>query len=183
MASCDIESSKETTELSSAEHDRGTMDESYQQSFGWFEEEINACTFGLDDEDPEQVIERRKAIATRCGKKASELRRSIRANQKRFKFCSQECSSAFQRSHGFGQEGFARKLTKRLIENDFRCELTGVTLTTETIAVDHIIPLSKGGKNDYENIQIVHATVNRMKGTLSQDEFITWCKRIAAAAN
>jgi hypothetical protein len=198
MARCDFESFAEIAE-STPEDDRGGLDEGHQQSFSWFEEQGDRHNPDLDGEDPQQVIQRRKTLAkaqkgifvcnhcgnefVRRGKKASELRRAIRANQKRLKFCSQECSSAFQRLHGFQPDGVARRLMKRLSENGFKCELTGVRLTLETFAIDHVVPLSKGGTNDFENLQIVHATVNKMKGTLSQDEFITWCKRIAAAAS
>ena len=31
-----------------------------------------------------------------------------------------------------------------------------------------------------ENVQWVHKVINRMKGTLSDDEFKSWCRTVAA---
>ncbi len=61
----------------------------------------------------------------------------------------------------------------------YKCAITGVTLTTETVALDHVIPLASGGEDDMSNVQLVHATVNTMKGSLSLAEFVQWCKYIA----
>ena len=74
------------------------------------------------------------------------------------------------------------RLLSLIKEQQFRCSLTGVELEPETANADHIHSLMDGGENTIQNIQIVHQVVNRMKGTMSQDEFIAWCKRVAAHA-
>lgn len=69
---------------------------------------------------------------------------------------------------------------KRLLEyQSFKCALTGVELTPQTLALDHIKPLSSGGEDMMENVQLVHTAVNSMKGTLCMEEFVEWCKKVA----
>jgi len=61
-----------------------------------------------------------------------------------------------------------------------KCSLTGINLTPDVANADHVHSLMDGGQNSMQNLQIVHQVVNRMKGTMSQGEFIMWCKRVAA---
>lgn len=75
------------------------------------------------------------------------------------------------------------KNLRELVEwQGYRCALSGVDLTPDIAEADHIKPLSKGGQHIFSNVQIVHQDVNRMKGTLGQDEFIRWCKAVADAS-
>lgn len=61
-----------------------------------------------------------------------------------------------------------------------RCALSGITLsdkkTEETYSLDRI-DSSKGYFPD--NVQLVHKTINMMKGSLSDDDFRMWCRRVA----
>ena len=66
-----------------------------------------------------------------------------------------------------------------------RCALTGLPLempdkwakrSDQTSSLDRI-DSSQGYTTD--NIQWVHKTVNRMKGSLSDSEFIDWCRKVA----
>ena len=77
-----------------------------------------------------------------------------------------------------------QKVTERnlryLIEDQQqRCAITNTPLTPEVAGLDHIIPLSAGGSNTMDNVQVLHREVNRMKGSLSMDEFLDWCRLIA----
>ena len=68
----------------------------------------------------------------------------------------------------------------KLIEKQkYRCALSGVELTPETAALDHIVPITDGGGDDIDNLQWVHEEINRMKGTMDNDQFIKTVKRIA----
>lgn len=66
------------------------------------------------------------------------------------------------------------------------CPLTGRRLASDNISVDHIIPLSKGGKNSIDNFRLVdkHANLARLHYTdevffkLCQDVFEFQSKRI-----
>lgn len=68
-------------------------------------------------------------------------------------------------------------------DQSFKCYLTGVNLTPETAALDHIIPVSKGGHpTDARNGGFLHSVVNKMKGSMDLDEFMQWCGRVAGGA-
>jgi CRISPR/Cas system Type II protein with McrA/HNH and RuvC-like nuclease domain len=46
--------------------------------------------------------------------------------------------------------------------------------------LDHILPVSRGGKHSIENAQVLHKEVNRAKGTLTNEEFIQLCHEVVA---
>ena len=76
------------------------------------------------------------------------------------------------------------KRIRRLVEQqNERCALTGIQLTPDDANLDHIIPIASGGKHEMSNVQVVHKTINRMKGTLPQGEFIEWCGRVVKFAD
>lgn len=61
---------------------------------------------------------------------------------------------------------------------NYRCALTGRMLTPNTAALDHIIPVHRGGKHVIVNTQVLHKDVNRAKGSLSNREFIRMCHEV-----
>lgn len=72
----------------------------------------------------------------------------------------------------------------KLIENQkFKCALTGRDLTPETASIDHIMPLSRNGSHDLENIWVIDHKVNMAKGTMTTDEFVAMCREVANHAN
>lgn len=60
----------------------------------------------------------------------------------------------------------------------FRCALTGRSLTPETASLDHIIPVRLGGEHRIENAQVLHKDVNRAKTTMSNEEFRQLCREV-----
>jgi CRISPR/Cas system Type II protein with McrA/HNH and RuvC-like nuclease domain len=72
------------------------------------------------------------------------------------------------------------ELMRLLAQQGYRCAATGRELTPSNAAMDHIVPLSRGGKHSIENIQILHRQVNAMKGTLSQEDLIALAREIVA---
>lgn len=60
---------------------------------------------------------------------------------------------------------------KNLSERDgHRCQYTGVKLTKKTFSKDHIIPRSRGGKDDWTNVVACHIDVNLKKRDRTPDE-------------
>lgn len=72
-----------------------------------------------------------------------------------------------------------RELRSLLEKQGYLCALTGRQLTPDIATCDHIIPISKGGSNTIDNIQIVHKDANDAKRVMMQDEFIRLCKDVA----
>lgn len=69
---------------------------------------------------------------------------------------------------------------RALLESQsYKCALTSWDLTPETATVDHVVPVSDGGDHDISNLQFVHFSVNRAKGTMSQQDFIALCVAVA----
>jgi len=67
----------------------------------------------------------------------------------------------------------------RLLEyQGHRCALTGRRLTPQTAALDHIVPMRRGGEHAIENTQVLHKDVNRAKGSLTSEEFLAMCREV-----
>jgi ATP adenylyltransferase len=58
-----------------------------------------------------------------------------------------------------------------LKESGGRCSLCGATKKDRMLDVDHIKPRSKGGKNTYENLQVLCSKCNRSKGNQDDTDF------------
>jgi 5-methylcytosine-specific restriction endonuclease McrA len=65
-----------------------------------------------------------------------------------------------------------------LTRQGFRCALTGRNLTPETASLDHVVPICRGGAHHIGNTQVLERTVNRAKGTLTNDEFLALCREV-----
>ena len=74
----------------------------------------------------------------------------------------------------------AAYIRARLESQGYRCALSGVALTPETTQMDHAMPLSRGGTHDATNLLCVTADVNRAKGRMTVDEFVSLCCRVVA---
>lgn len=62
-----------------------------------------------------------------------------------------------------------------------KCYLTGEVIDIyqpKTYEFDHIIPVSRGGDNSLENLQITTKKANRAKQNMTPDEFIFLCKKV-----
>jgi hypothetical protein len=73
-----------------------------------------------------------------------------------------------------------RQVLEMLETQEYRCAITGRPLTPETTALDHIVPMSRGGEHRTENVWAVHAHVNAAKGTLSMEEFLAVCRDVVS---
>ena len=73
-----------------------------------------------------------------------------------------------------------RMLLALLESQGYLCALTGVRLEVETAELDHKIPVCRGGTNDLSNLQWIHKSINRAKGTMTNEEFIEACLKVAS---
>ena len=58
-----------------------------------------------------------------------------------------------------------------LRESGGRCALCGATKKDQRLNVDHIVPRSKGGKTEYENLRVLCVNCYRVKGNKDQTDF------------
>jgi 5-methylcytosine-specific restriction endonuclease McrA len=75
------------------------------------------------------------------------------------------------------------ELRELIARQQYCCALTGVSLCPEDAQLDHVVAIANGGDNSIGNMQVVHKTINAMKGTLSNRELITWCRMVATHAD
>ena len=77
-----------------------------------------------------------------------------------------------------GYSATRAEIRQLISDQDYRCSLSGIQLTPENAALDHILPVANGGTHLIENLQVLDERINRMKNTLSNDEFIDLCRKV-----
>lgn len=60
-----------------------------------------------------------------------------------------------------------------VLKRDRRCQLCGAGPDEAVLQIDHIVPRSRGGTNDLDNLQVLCATCNRGKSN-HDDEDLRW---------
>jgi CRISPR/Cas system Type II protein with McrA/HNH and RuvC-like nuclease domain len=78
-----------------------------------------------------------------------------------------------------GKNAGRKELRDLIARQQYKCALTGVELEPATAELDHIVPVVDGGDHSIGNLQVLHKIVNRMKGSMTNDEFIKWCELVA----
>jgi 5-methylcytosine-specific restriction endonuclease McrA len=70
------------------------------------------------------------------------------------------------------KERIPRNLRRMVIERDgLRCVYCDEDLTGAEVHLDHVIPESRDGPTNYENLQVTCRKCNLAKGILSEDQF------------
>lgn len=82
----------------------------------------------------------------------------------------------------------ARKLNKNITQDDLinlwnkqhgLCALTGKTINVQDAELDHIVPQSRGGSHEMNNLRWVWNKANQAKGDMLDDEFLELCQQVA----
>lgn len=83
------------------------------------------------------------------------------------------------------KEGCVDSLTSQIFwlwhKQRGRCAMTGKRLN-RSAELDHIIPVSKGGKNEPSNLQWLAPEVNQCKNDMTVDEFMAVCINVLSHA-
>lgn len=88
-------------------------------------------------------------------------------NDLKFKICP-HCGN--QLKIRYGRQPIPRKLRHEVFKRDgYKCCECGATKDETSLEIDHIVPVSRGGTNDIDNLQTLCRECNRMKHT---DEWI-----------
>lgn len=59
-----------------------------------------------------------------------------------------------------------------------RCALTGRDLDIRTAELDHIVPKSRGGTNELDNLRLTVSEANYAKGAMTDAEFLALCRDV-----
>ena len=83
------------------------------------------------------------------------------------------------------EKNFTVSEAKEKIGSNPTCYLTGEPidlLNSKSYHLDHIIPVTKGGKNTLDNLGLLKSEINKMKSDLTVEELIENCKKILTFA-
>ena len=105
-------------------------------------------------------------------------------------FCSDECREKAEKEVRKEQmkEAFVEPVGLKTTYRDYKglCAICGLPVpnTTEpsnqwAATVDHIIPLSKGGKHRKDNCQLAHRLCNSLKRDAGEEYKIDWIQKLA----
>jgi 5-methylcytosine-specific restriction endonuclease McrA len=57
------------------------------------------------------------------------------------------------------------------------CFYTAVALDMATAHIDHKVPISRGGTNDYSNLALCTPEANLLKHNKTAEEFVAWLRK------
>jgi len=77
---------------------------------------------------------------------------------------------------GCDKDLLAVQLLQKLKDQGIKCVYSRRPLNEKNMHLDHILPRSKGGSNDINNLQWVDAGINRMKHNMTDIEFKSYFK-------
>lgn len=78
-----------------------------------------------------------------------------------------------------GKRASVNELMELFEKQEYRCALSGIPLTPQDCSCDHIVPVSSGGTDLVDNLQWVSPQVNKAKGSMTNEDFIRMCQRVA----
>jgi 5-methylcytosine-specific restriction endonuclease McrA len=135
----------------------------------------------------EKILLKRNGCSTRDEYKTKkEVKRNNRKEQRRqykvrykrihyFKYISKVHN---KRSGGYKLKPM--ELWGILKRQRMLCALTGRRLNRDNISLDHIVPLSKGGSNEPNNLRFVHIDSNTFKMDMDDSDLLELAKDIVA---
>lgn len=76
--------------------------------------------------------------------------------------------------------GYKDVLNKYNNSTKVKCYLTGdeIDLTKDDYSLDHILPISRGGSCELDNLGITTYLANLAKTSMTEDEFVELCKKV-----
>ena len=68
---------------------------------------------------------------------------------------------------------FPPHIRRAVFAKSSTCAICGKPIDEGTFNIDHIVPLSKGGTNDLDNLRPVHEECNKLKGCFTDEELLS----------
>ena len=129
-----------------------------------------------------QICKKVTRFKSRCARKNWK---ALRIKLKTFKRKDSYGSRTNLIVHNISKNYYCKDVLKKIGENPL-CYLTGKKIDLnkpETYNLDHIIPTSRGGTNDLNNLNICIKEANVAKGDLSLEELYKLCEDILSWRN
>lgn len=134
----------------------------------------NITEFNTD----KKVIDGRRKICKTCDNKRIQIRRELNKQELSESYWNRRAESANYRVNKNKKAGINGTQLKNIYDElNKKCYYCGNQLTE--MHIEHKTPLSKNGTHSIDNITISCPTCNRMKNTMTEDEFITMIKTIS----
>jgi len=122
----------------------------------------------------------KKITSFRCRlPRSADVKTTARSKLKGFK-ARKKSSRTHSKVNNITKNYTYKDVLKKLGDNP-KCYLTGTPINleeTDTYQFDHIIPCSKGGTNDLNNLEICIRSANHAKSDLSLEELYDLCDSI-----
>lgn len=98
-----------------------------------------------------------KKVVARIMKRTSAARQGLVARSKKYNV---ECNITINELRQLVYDGYGTP-----------CKYCGKLITINNLVFDHIIPISRHGSSNKDNLQVICKTSNGMKGSLSEEHF------------
>lgn len=134
----------------------------------------STVSYHLNEDTKKKVTKRTKErISRKLEKKVDKFKARLRSSIKEFQ--RNRKTKVKDDSANFGYKDVINKFGENT-----ECYLTGrkINLLNDDFHFDHIIPVSKGGLNDLNNLEITCPEANMAKSSLLKEELISLCKEI-----
>lgn len=73
----------------------------------------------------------------------------------------------------------SKGIRRQVVEKSPICAICGMPIKENDVTVDHILPLSRGGGNEIDNLRPVHEACNKLKGNFTDEELINGVMQVA----
>jgi 5-methylcytosine-specific restriction endonuclease McrA len=110
-------------------------------------------------------VRKKDDVVTRILKRVTTVRNGMMARSKKYEV---ECSVTVDELRQLILDAYGTK-----------CRYCEKVLKLNTLVIDHIVPISKGGASNIDNLQVICKTSNSMKGSLTEENFfilLNWLK-------
>ena len=125
-------------------------------------------------------------ICKECRKLIRNSSYAVHRDKYNRKYKTNMRANLIQRLRNFGfKNPEVQEVARILIDKSGgECPHTGIKLRINNYSIDHVVPVSRGGKSDdIDNIQLVSSTYNRMKGDMSESELNDFIDRLRSKYN
>lgn len=107
----------------------------------------------------------------RCKEHSRQKTARWRKNASKKELKARSMQTAFRHASG-KRASLSLPKARSIINNPPDCPYCHITIPFTELSIDHIVPISRGGSNDLDNLIWVDLSCNLIKGNLTKEEFM-----------